>query len=191
MKLKKVILICSIIGLHVVAYGQELTIGKGTSMISGKASFSNTGYSSANATGSTSFTELTLSPSGDYFIVDHLFVGAGLSYLGTNTNGFKTTKLGIGPEIGYAFGNQDSKLFPYINAGWNYLKSTMDFSYFGTNATNNSSANGISFGIGVIVPVKTHIGLVLEGKYNNFNYSNSNEIDNVISVNFGIVGLLF
>lgn len=187
MKFKKVALICSIIGLHVVANGQESAVGKGAFMISGMASFSSTGYSS----GSNHKTELTLSPSGDYFIMDHLFVGTGLSYSDSRIDGYKSTLLGIGPQIGYAFGNKDSKLFPYVNAGWNYLNNKMEVSILGSDGSTNFSSNGISLGIGVIVPVKKYIGLVFEGKYNRFNYSDSSESENKISINFGVVGLLF
>jgi len=183
MKLKKVVLICSIIALHVVANGQGLAIGKGASMITGLASFTSTGSGS----GSVRTNVLTISPSMDYFILNHFFVGGGFSYSNQSMISSTITQLGIGPEIGYAFGNQDSKAFPYINAGWNYISTNFNPS----NGASSANGSGVSVGLGMIIPIKSHIGFVVEGKYNTFSFSEFNESENIISLNIGIVGLLF
>ena len=70
MKLKSLLLICCIVGLHVVANGQGFAIGKGASMIMGTASFS----SSSTGTGSEETHTLSFSPSMDYFIFNHFFI---------------------------------------------------------------------------------------------------------------------
>ena len=100
MNLKHTLLVCSIIGMHVVASGQESVIGKGSSMITGLASYTSTGSTYA----SDRSTILTISPSMDYFILNHFFVGGGLSYSNQSLESYKITGLSIGPEIGYAFG---------------------------------------------------------------------------------------
>lgn len=186
MKLKQIVLGCCIVGLPIIANGQGFPIGKGASMITGLASFSST--SSSTSSGSGSVTTVTFSPSMDYFLFNHFFVGGGLSYSSQTQNSLNVTGTAIGPEIGYAFGKPDSKVFPYLNAGWNYLNSKVDESYYGSP---NLSGSDLSFGFGFIIPVKSHFGLVLQGKYDSINYSGSSQSVNVISLNFGVVGLLF
>ena len=187
MKLKQFVLGCCIIGIPVIANGQGFAIGKGASMITGMASFSNRGSATVNGS-SESVTTITFTPSMDYFLFNHFFVGGGLSYSSQTQNSTNVTGLAFGPEIGYAFGKPDSKVFPYLNAGWNYLNSKVDESYYGSP---NLSGSDLSFGFGFIIPVKSHFGLVLQGKYDTINYSGSSQSVNVISLNFGVVGLLF
>ena len=157
-------------------------------MITGLASFSSTKSGTGLGSESENFTALTFSPSMDYFLFNHFFVGGGLSYSSQTLSGSNVTGMSIGPEIGYAFGKQDSKVFPYLNAGWNYLNSKVDESYYGSPSLGGSD---LSFGFGFIFPVKSHFGLVLQGKYDTINYSGSSQSVNVISLNFGVVGLLF
>jgi hypothetical protein len=187
MKLKQILLSCCIIGIPVIANGQGFAIGKGASMITGLASFSSRGSATVNSS-SESVTTITFSPSMDYFLFNHFFVGGGLSYSSQTQNGSNIAGMAIGPEIGYAFGKQDSKVFPYLNAGWNYLSSKIDEPYY---SSSNLSGSDLSFGFGFIIPVKSHFGLVLQGKYDTINYSGSSQSVNVISLNFGVVGLLF
>ena len=184
MKLKSLLLICCIVGLHVVANGQGFAIGKGASMIMGTASFS----SSSTGTGSEETHTLSFSPSMDYFIFNHFFIGGGLGYSSTTTMGSNVTNIAIGPEIGYATGNQDSRAYPFVNLGWNYLNSKIDASQFGPNGLSGSD---ISLGVGMIIPLKSHFGIVLQGKYDIVNYSGYDVKTNTISLNFGLVGLLF
>jgi len=184
MKLKQFVLVCCIVGIPVIANGQGFAIGKGASMITGLTSFSST----SSGSGSGSVTSITLSPSMDYFLFDHFFVGGGIGYSSQNSNGSNVTGFTIGPEIGYAFGKQDSKVYPFLNVGWNYLNNTVNASYYDNS---NLTGSDLSFGFGFIIPVKSHFGLVLQGKYDTINYSGSTENVNVISLNFGVVGLLF
>jgi len=170
--------------LSIKVHGQGFAIGRGATMITGLASFTSTGYSS----GSDHTSVLTITPSINYFILDHFFIGGGFSYSNQSLNSGNITGLAIGPEIGYAFGKQDSKAFPYINAGWNFQSTKFDQSFYGLTDNNGS---GVCFGLGMIIPLRSHVGFVLEGKYNKLNYSELNESVDVISLNFGIVGLLF
>jgi outer membrane protein W len=192
MKLKNLLLICTILGLHVVAKGQGFAIGKGASMITGLASFSSSGSDNVSdsplGSMSQTVTALSFTPSIDYFIFNNFFVGGDLGYSNQNSSISKITELAIGPEIGYAFGHEDSKVFPYLNAGWNYINYKINETSI---SISSLSGSGVSFGFGVIVPVKSHIGLVLEGKYNIINYTESSQSVNVFSLNFGLVGLLF
>ena len=192
MKLKQFVLGCCIVGIPVIANGQGFAIGKGASMITGLASFSSTGSDKVAGSESGSMSEtvttLTLTPSMDYFLFNNFFVGGGLGYSNQNSDVSNITELAIGPEIGYAFGNKDSKVFPYVNAGWNYISNKINQSSY---SITSLSGSGVFFGFGAIFPVKSHIGLVLEGKYNTINYSGSTQNVNIFSLNFGVVGLLF
>jgi len=180
MKIKNLLLLLSIIGLHLIGNAQENVIRKGTKMITGLGSFSSTGSGS----NSNRLSSGTLSGSYDSFYKDHMFIGVNLSGLYQNMNSYNFATVALGPEIGYVFGNQDSKVFPYIVGGCGIEVS---------DSGNTIYADGInlSLGLGVIIPIQKNFGFVIQGKYDNLKNINSDSNSNAISLNFGFIGLLF
>jgi hypothetical protein len=180
MKFKNLLLLFSIIGLHLIANAQENLVGKGTKMIMGLGSFSSlrTNYSSDN------INTLSLSGSYDRFYKDNMFIGVNLSSFYQNAYNFYDGALALGPEIGYVFGNQNSKIFPLIVGGCGFEVSDP-----GT-AVYNAGLN-LSIGVGVIIPIQKNLGLIIQGKYDNLKFLGSDSKTNTISLNFGFLGLLF
>jgi len=186
MKIRNLFLLFSIIGLHAVAIGQGNTVGKGTRMIMGLGNFSSVGDNH----GSDRINTLSMSISSDRFYKDNLFVGVGLSalYQSEYTSSSSAGAFAVAPEMGYAFGSQDSKAFPFIVGGCGLeLSSSSDNGY----SNGYSCGLNLSFGLGVLVPIQKNFGLVVESKYNNLKYLSSAPGVNTISLNFGFVGLLF
>jgi len=74
MKFKSFFLFCSVVGICGVTNGQGFALGKGASMITGTGSISSSSSSYGSNTETERISFITISPSIDYFIFDHLFV---------------------------------------------------------------------------------------------------------------------
>lgn len=180
MKIRNLLLLLSIIGLHLIGNAQENLVGKGTKMIMGLASFSSTGASYS----SNRLSSVTLSGSYDRFYKDHMFLGVNVSGLYNNMNSNNNGAIALGPEIGYVFGNQDSKLFPYMVGGCGIEVLNPGYAIY-------KGGVNLSMGLGVIIPIQKNFGFVIQGKYENLKYFDSDSNINAISLNFGFLGLLF
>jgi len=185
MKIKSLVLLCSLIGLPLIANGQENNepeniVGKGSKMIMGLADFSSISYnSSSDRTNS-----FSLSTSYDRFYKDNMFIGVGLSGAYQNTNNINSTALAFGPEIGYALGNQKSKVLPFIDGG-----CSLSVLKFNSSDSYNLGLD-LSAGLGVLIPIQKHLGLAIEGKYNNLNYYDLGLKVTGFSLNIGFIGFL-
>jgi len=198
MRIRNLVLLFILIGLHGIVKGQDGIangqegIGRGTKMILGLGSFSSSVSSEVNTWDSNAtnhLNSLSLSVSYDRFSTDHLFVGVGLSGMYQSTGSAKTGIYAIAPEVGYAFGNHDSTVHPYIvgGCGVELINTGDDIDY------DNTFGCGLSWsiGMGLIIPLQKNFGLVIESKYNNMNYLSSEPAMNTFSINFGFEGLLF
>jgi hypothetical protein len=184
MKLSQLFLICGIVFIQFGAFGQEYSFGKGTSMISGMGNFS-----CLKANSDSKFvTEITLTPSYNYFLFRNFFVGAGMSYKYQNLNDPTTGSIVLGPHIGYTFGNEYSSAIPYLNLGLSYQLNSYDFESSWDVAFQGRC---ISYALGVIIPIKSHLGVAIEGKYNAINFKAVNLKAGEVSLNFGLVGMIF
>ena len=149
--------------LPISLLSQEYAVDKNATIISGTASFSNRGGSMFENGDGKNATLITFAPTVNHFIFKNLFIGGGLEISSDSQSDYHSSAIGIGPQIGYAFGNAHGSVFPYIDLGIRYYNMKQDFSrtlvdikLFGWQKI---------FGFGVIVPLKKHIGLTFEGGY--------------------------
>ena len=131
-------------------------------------------------------------PALDYFFMNNLFVGGTISYGSESQGDFSSTEMGIGPEVGYAFGKAESKMFPYGKLGFMYRSNKSD------NGTTDMTVTGtdIFIGVGLIFPVKEHIGITPELSYHMQSLKSDEEgaeaVDgSVIRLGVGISGLIW
>ncbi|HOU96935.1 MAG TPA: outer membrane beta-barrel protein [Bacteroidales bacterium] len=192
MKTKSMFFVISFIGLGLNLSAQEYAIDKKATIVSGYASFMNKGgdlFEDSDGNNSTTF---NFTPTVNYFIIKNLFAGVGIE-LSTDSQGdYNSNSFGIGPQIGYAFGNSQSNVFPYLDLGIRYYKMNIDY---GADDDFKISGSDLYLSFGVIVPVKTHIGLIFEGGYHMMDLKNKDADDsvsgNIFSIGIGISGLLF
>ena len=181
--MKKLFVVCLFILLSSnYLLSQNYAIDKGAMIIGGAAGFSSTGTES----GGTRSTLVTIVPSFDYFIIQNLFIGGAINFqYQSNSQGDGTT-IGIGPEIGYAFGNPASTNFPFLRLGYSY-----------TSISDNLSGTEISIGGGIIFEIIKHFGLVGSLSYNIINTKISSggytltTSGNAIILSFGFYGLIY
>jgi len=184
--MKKLIVICMffILGSG-CASSQNFATENGAVILGGSAGFSSFG-SEGSSGRSTSF---SLYPVCDFFITQNLFVGGSLTLSINSSSGSDYTSVGIGPEIGYAFGAAKSSMFPFVKAGFNYMSSSTTYN----NSKTTYSGTTITIGGGMVFEIVKHVGIVGLLSYNimNTKYESSSSSGNSIELSFGIYGLLY
>ncbi|MFZ4799990.1 MAG: outer membrane beta-barrel protein [Bacteroidia bacterium] len=186
MKTKCIFLICSFMCITNLLFSQKYAVDKGAIIASGTAGFS---YSSGklyeiNGQG---LTTISLTPSFNYLVIPNLFIGAStsLTYMSLGSN--NATTLGIGPQFGYYIGKEESSVFPYATAGFKYNMISS------SGSSNTINGSDISFGLGVLVPMKSHIGLTIEALYHiqSISASGTSVSGNMLSIGIGLSGLFY
>lgn len=184
--MKKAIFIslCLIISTSCL-FSQQYALDKGSIMLSGAANF--TKYSGAyfKDTEGTGTNLLSLSTSGHYFIIPNLILGVGIDYARLSQRESVFTTINAGPNLGYALGGPESKIFPYIITGYRYnlYEDVVDL-----------TGNDLFLGIGAILLGSDHIGLDLNVTYHMVDLKpdeGDSQSGNVFSIGCGIAGFIF
>lgn len=168
-------------------FSQEYAIDKNSIMFSGTGSFSSFGGDFYEVNDNNRLTSITFSPSINYFIMEGIFLGGGLGYSRLSQGDESISSVSIGPNLGYAFGNSQSKLYPYLASGFRY----------NSNSVGDDSISGttISVGCGLIILGSKNVGIVIEATYNIIDLkkkdANESVSGNIFSLGFGVAGFLF
>lgn len=173
------------------AFPQDYAVDKGAIVISGMASFSSWGGDLYEGSDSSRATIITLAPNIDYFVVKNIFIGGRILFESMSQGDYSLTTFGIGPQFGYAFGQKNSNIFPYLIAGVYYNTSTASN---GTDIT--FSGFDFKFGGGLMFTVAKHIGINIGASYNLVNRKSDDagaesESGDIIGLDVGISGLIF
>ena len=167
-------------------HSQDNPMGRGSLMLSGTASFSSAGGNLYKDADDNRLNFIALSPSANYFILNNLFLGAGLGYLSLSQGDKTLSALGAGPNLGYAFGGSQSKTRLYLFASFRYDGFKMD--------DRSRSGTESAAGLGLIVFGSERLGLTVEGSYrilaNKLEDADKNEYCDVIGVGIGLAGFL-
>ncbi len=197
MKLNRILLLICIAILTQSAYCQNFALDKGAFFVSGMGSFTNQGGDLFEDSGDNRLTTVSLIPSTNYFITKNFFIGAGLEFASQSQDDKSISTIGIGPQIGYAIGNENSTAYPYLNAGIRYYRMDMEYGGYDFLGNNELAISGIDtfLGVGVLVPIKKHFGFVIEGSYHvtslKENGTSESLLGNTFSFSFGFVGFIF
>ena len=194
------VLVCVALLAFGTVYGAEFAAGKGAMIVSGSVGFANYSGDSYKTYENgeekdAALTEIWFQPALDYFIMDNLFIGGKLFFDSESQDPWSMSTFGIGPEIGYAFGKPESKMFPYGKLGFAYASSNYDP---GTTGSTDYTITGtdIAIAVGLIFPVVEHVGFMPELSYhmesNKGDWDNAESMsDNVIMLSVGIAGLIW
>jgi len=171
---------------------QEFAIDKKAIIISGSGGYMSQGGDLFEDTDGNKATTVSLKPTVDYFITRKFFIGGGLDFSISSQGDYNSNGIGIGPELGFAFGGPQSKAYPFVQIGILYYKMNADY---GSGDDSQFSGSNIFLGCGAIFPVKEHIGVIFSGGYQLLDLKDK-EYDksysgNIFTVGIGITGLLF
>lgn len=191
MKTRLSFLILLLIVVNTYSFAQEYAVDKGATWLSGTVSFSSSGGELFEDYDGNNSSVFNLAPSINYFVGKNFFMGGGLDFSLEKQGDYQSNSIGVGPQIGYAFGNQDSRAYPYLDLGLRYYGMSVDY------GSGNSEGTGtdIFFGAGINVPLRPHLGLTFEAGYHMLNIKEKEYDDtysgNIFAIGIGIVGLLF
>lgn len=185
--MKKILVIIFFILGSGFTFSQNFATDNGAMILGGTAWFTSTGYEGADSR----TTGFSINPVLDYFIMPNVFIGGTVGLYLSSSSASDYSRFGIGPEIGYAFGEPKSYMFPFVKAGFEYWSSTSKF----TNSSISQSSNGttITLGGGLVFEIVKHFGIVGTLTYNIMNdkYGSNTEKSNSIDLSFGIYGLIY
>ncbi|NMC40840.1 MAG: hypothetical protein GYA43_06670 [Bacteroidales bacterium] len=184
---KALILIFYFLGLCISVSAQTYAIDRNAKIISGSGSYLSQGGDLFVSPGGNNAKIINLAANINYFTSRNFFIGGGVEFSKGSTKDYKSNSIGFGPQIGYVLGNAQSIAYPFLDIGIRRYKTSLDY--------DNASGSDIFFGFGMIIPVKSHIGLVLEGGYHTLNlkddYNDNSISGNIFSLSAGFAGLLF
>jgi hypothetical protein len=112
-------------------------------------------HTSVSGRGST--TSVVFRPAVDYFVIDHLSVGAftGIEY--TSAPGGSTTTYAIGPRVGYDIPlSERFSLWPKVGFSVNSATVKVDAMNFGGIQTPSSSDSNTALALNLFVPLMFH-----------------------------------
>jgi len=115
MKTKIILFVICLITLSSTVSAQQFALDKKATIISGSVSFMSQGGDLFEDLDGNKATSLTLAPNINYFITKNFFIGGSLEFSSEAQGDYSSNGIGIGPQIGYAFGGPESEVFPYLD----------------------------------------------------------------------------
>jgi hypothetical protein len=190
MKIKSILLISCFLSLSFTVLAQQYAVGKKASIVFGSVSAMNQGGDFFEDTQGNNIKTLNFTSSINHFITKNFFLGGSLEF-SSESQGYYTSKgVGVGPQIGCAFGDSQSEAFPFFDVGLQYYKMNIDKGY-----PRQFTGSDLTFGFGLIIQIQSHIGLILQGGYQMLSLKdkdlNKKYSGDVVSLGIGIAGLIF
>jgi hypothetical protein len=179
--MKKLLFTFLLAFVFTMGWSQEYATDKGAKFFGLSGSFSS---QSGDLYGD-GYTTLNINPSLNYLVAKNFFIGGSLEFMHQSQGGISASAIGIGPQLGVFFTNQESKVFPYLSTGIKY--------YSISGSGTSISGTNISLGVGMVIPVQKHIGITFDCSYHiqNLKTSGVSVSGNILTIGVGILGFIF
>ncbi len=167
-------------------YAGDYPVDKGSTIISGAFSVSNSSGELYEDGEGNSATVIILNPGVLNFVIPNLALGTDFAFAYAKQGDESATVLEIGPKFLYFVGGPDSKAYSYFGMGLNLVKHSSD--------DYNSTGTKFKIGAGVSLMVANHLGVFLEGTYSHDNFKpdfGKSESGNVLGIAEGLAGFLY
>ncbi|MBE0679837.1 MAG: hypothetical protein IH592_13840 [Bacteroidales bacterium] len=192
MKIERMLFVACLIGQCFIVSAQQYATDKKATIIAGTASFMSSGGDLFEDLEGNNSTSINISPVLNHFIIKNLYIGGGIELVAESQGDYSYNGIGLGPQVGYMFGGPQSKAIPYLDLGLRYYRMNMDY---GSGDDFQLSGSDLAVSFGVLIPIKTHIGLYFEGGYHIMDLKDKDSAEsfsgNVLSIGVGIAGLFF
>jgi len=181
-----------------IAFAADYPVDKGSTIISGMFSFTNSSGELYEDEEGHSVTMLNLAPSVLTFVVANFALGGQLALTRASQGDASATGLAIGPKLAYFVGGPNSKAYPYFGMGFAYLRNTFEVEYNGywgyERETYTISGTKFFFSAGVSIMVAPHLAIACEGVYNMDNLKpehGESASGNTFAIAVGLAGFIF
>jgi hypothetical protein len=185
-KMKKLITILIVLLLcSTVLHAQNYAVDKGARIFAGTFSYSSIGGDDITHR----YNILSLTPSFNYFVASHIFLGLAVAYNRTWQGDYSQSDIGIGPRLGYAMGNRNSSTFPFLLIGARYRSDSQSHDSYSSKTTGSS----IILAAGMIHALKTNLGTICQAAYHIMSSSANGDSysTNMIVISIGIAALCY
>ncbi len=188
MKKVKILILVGFLVFSVSAKAQELPVSRNAFIFSLAGNFSSMESENVFVLDGTDdkTTSFSVSPNADYFFTRYFYAGLGVKYSYAGFEGYKYQSYGVGPNLGFAYTMEEWPVVLRANFSYWNNKTYQDHKDF----DDTSTSNAYYFGGGIIFPLKSHIGITLDGHYVFYNY-NSAPNTKGLQFTLGISGLLY
>lgn len=186
--------------LTCAAFGGEYPVDKGSTMISGVFSVYNAGGDLYEDSKGNAFTTFTFSPSIFTFVTPNFALGSQFSYVHISQGNWVETQLAIGPKVGYFSGDPDSKVYPFLVVGFDYLEKSYGIAYYryeydyAAKSKVTASGTRFFFSAGLSLMASSHLGIIWEVTYNIDRVKEEpydRQSGRTFGTNIGLAGFLF
>lgn len=161
------VLVFTLILAHSSAFAQSYHTDKGSKIIAGEFSFSNSGGDLYENSDGDRLTSVGFDPFISYFLTPGLALGGYFSLSSASQGDWSATAWGIGPRIIYFIGGSKSistvkgTTNPFLDAAFLYLTRTSKYD----SEEYSASGTKIRFGGGVLHMISESVGLFCEAAY--------------------------
>lgn len=171
-------------------FAQSYPIDKGSKMIAGSFSITSAGGDLYTNSEEGRATTILLNGSYGYFVTKGVNIGGKILFSRYSHGDVSNTGWGIGPSFSYYFGDEKSKVYPYLAASFfydKYVYSTND-GILGKEVEYSQSRITTHLAGGVCYMLSSAIGLFSELNYEIENYEFEKDKINGNTINF-MVGI--
>jgi hypothetical protein len=172
----------------------EYAMDKGSEMFGINAGFISA-FGDLYQGGGKPFTAILVMPQTVHFLARNFGFGADLLLLVTNQGDNKSTTLGVGPKIMYFFGGKENKSYPYLTAGFYYLRNDIQYEDIDIFTKGVLYGTRWKLGFGSSWNVTPHLGVLMEASYNRDKLKHEDtkksKTGNMVIVSIGLVGFSF
>ncbi len=139
---------------NVSIYSQSYSTDKGSKIISGSFSFSSAGGDIYENSHEERLTTVELNADFGFFTSPGFEVGGKVLFSNISQGGASYSQIGLGPQLGYFWGDGEKKLHPFVNASFLYV-----------SRSNSITGSQLYFGGGICFMISDAIGLAGEVGY--------------------------
>jgi hypothetical protein len=178
-------------------YSQSYPIDKGSKLISGSFAFTSAGGDLYANSDDERVTTIMLNGSFGYFVSKGFNIGGKLLFNRQSQGDNSTTTWGVGPSVSYFFGDENSKVYPFIGGTFLYnkttLKSKYNYGYYEVEEEYDYSGTTLAFGGGVCYMLSSAVGLFTEINYqiDNVDFEGHSFSGNKVNFMIGINAFLY
>jgi len=159
--MKKITFILCFIISGLLLSGQEFVNDKSATILSLSGDFSSFG-GDIFTTNKDPFL-FSFAVAANHFLKPGFFIGGEIDFsLSSDEDKNEVNSIGLGPKIGYMFGDAESHAFPYLSVGLNLYNRNINYR---NSDEIDLVGTDVVLGAGLVFEIENHLGILVNGSY--------------------------